>query len=191
MGLMDKAKSAAQAATEKAKTVQEHRREAAQEKAAAAASAPEPEDDEQPLTELKGSHMKTAEFRPNRVLLFSNRVEEHDPGFLKKRMQTIHFVQVAQVSVKRGVVWSEVKIESTGGHEIVAKGLSKDEADSAKKLLDQLIAESRTQTVTLNAPPPTAPDIPDQIKKLGELRDAGILSSDEFEAKKAELLSRM
>ena len=35
------------------------------------------------------------------------------------------------------------------------------------------------------------PDIADQIRKLADLRDAGILSSAEFEAKKTDLLSRM
>jgi hypothetical protein len=34
-------------------------------------------------------------------------------------------------------------------------------------------------------------DVPEQIKKLADLRDQGILSSDEFEAKKTELLSRL
>jgi hypothetical protein len=34
-------------------------------------------------------------------------------------------------------------------------------------------------------------DIPDQIRKLDELRKAGIVSNEEFEAKKKELLSRM
>lgn len=33
--------------------------------------------------------------------------------------------------------------------------------------------------------------IPDQIKKLAELRDAGVLTSEEFECKKTELLKRM
>ena len=33
-------------------------------------------------------------------------------------------------------------------------------------------------------------DIPDQIRKLTKLRDAGILSSEELEAKKRELLDR-
>jgi hypothetical protein len=33
--------------------------------------------------------------------------------------------------------------------------------------------------------------IPEQIKKIAELRDMGILSPEEFEAKKKELLSRM
>jgi hypothetical protein len=41
------------------------------------------------------------------------------------------------------------------------------------------------------APPALAPSIPEQIKKIAELRDMGILSNEEFEAKKNELLSRM
>lgn len=35
------------------------------------------------------------------------------------------------------------------------------------------------------------PDAIDQLKKLGELRDAGILTPAEFEAKKVDLLARM
>ena len=35
------------------------------------------------------------------------------------------------------------------------------------------------------------PDIIDSIRRLGELRDAGIVTSEEFEAKKAELLRRL
>ncbi len=43
------------------------------------------------------------------------------------------------------------------------------------------------------APAPAAPpaNIPEQLKKIAELRDMGILSTEEFEAKKKELLSRM
>ena len=36
-----------------------------------------------------------------------------------------------------------------------------------------------------------APDLADQIKKLAELPDMGVLSEDEFATKKAELLARM
>ena len=38
---------------------------------------------------------------------------------------------------------------------------------------------------------PAEPDLTDQIRKLGELRDAGILTEEEFQAKKAQLLDRM
>jgi hypothetical protein len=41
------------------------------------------------------------------------------------------------------------------------------------------------------APTVSAESITDQIKKLGELRDAGFLTNDEFNAKKAELLARL
>ena len=37
----------------------------------------------------------------------------------------------------------------------------------------------------------STPDITEQIKKLAELRDQGIVTLQEFETKKAELLSRM
>lgn len=47
------------------------------------------------------------------------------------------------------------------------------------------------QQAQVAPPPPAAPTIPDQIRALGELRDQGLLTSDEFEEKKRELLSRM
>ena len=43
------------------------------------------------------------------------------------------------------------------------------------------------QTITAQS----ASDIPSQIRKLSELHDAGILSDEEFKAKKQELLARM
>jgi hypothetical protein len=45
--------------------------------------------------------------------------------------------------------------------------------------------------VEVSAAAQAQPDIADQIRKLAELRDAGILTSEEFEAKKADLLERL
>jgi hypothetical protein len=52
---------------------------------------------------------------------------------------------------------------------------------------------SGSQTVTAAAPTTeaTAESDVEQLKKLAELRDAGILTSEEFDAKKAEILARM
>lgn len=41
------------------------------------------------------------------------------------------------------------------------------------------------------APPAAAPDVMAQIRSLGELRDAGVLTEQEFADKKAELLGRI
>jgi hypothetical protein len=48
----------------------------------------------------------------------------------------------------------------------------------------------RTERTSIPAIPPVE-SIPDQIKKLAELRDAGILTEQEFATKKTELLKRM
>ncbi len=42
-----------------------------------------------------------------------------------------------------------------------------------------------------SAPAPAQPDLMDQLRKLGELRAAGVLTEEEFAAKKADLLSRL
>ena len=46
-------------------------------------------------------------------------------------------------------------------------------------------------TATSPIPSPAAADIPEQIKKLSELRDQGILTEEEFQKKKQELLDRL
>lgn len=51
-----------------------------------------------------------------------------------------------------------------------------------------------TVTYQLRQAEPTAPAAPDpieQLRRLAELRDAGVVTPAEFEAKKAEMLSRM
>jgi hypothetical protein len=54
-------------------------------------------------------------------------------------------------------------------------------------LLREMIARAQASPATQGQ----RPDALDQLKKLGELRDAGILTTAEFDAKKAEILSRM
>lgn len=53
--------------------------------------------------------------------------------------------------------------------------------------VEQAIAAQRRPA----AAPAAAPDLVAQIKGLADLRDAGVLSEDEFQTKKADLLSRM
>jgi hypothetical protein len=50
---------------------------------------------------------------------------------------------------------------------------------------------SRAISQPATSAPTNTPNIPDQIKQLAGLRDAGILSEEEFARKKAELLSRL
>ena len=85
--------------------------------------------------------------------------------------------------------------------------VSKDEANQLKDTLTRLMLgthPSQAARAAQPAPPPPPPPVPpssgagagtddivDQIRKLADLRDAGILSAEEFEDKKRELLSRI
>jgi len=54
------------------------------------------------------------------------------------------------------------------------------------------VVKSRMGGTGASVPPaPGQPDLLEAIRKLGELRDAGLLTEDEFQAKKAQLLARL
>jgi hypothetical protein len=57
--------------------------------------------------------------------------------------------------------------------------------------LIRTMASDAARPAQVVAPQPVPADPLEQLRRLGELRDSGILTPEEFEAKKAELLSRM
>lgn len=64
-------------------------------------------------------------------------------------------------------------------------------AEQAISLVSSL---RKDRTAAPPPPPPVSaekPDVLEQLSKLAALRDAGVVTEDEFAAKKAELLSRM
>jgi hypothetical protein len=72
--------------------------------------------------------------------------------------------------------------------------LRKAEVDTLADMLRARIGAQAQAAVLQQQPqgqqtPP--PDVMQQLAQLGQLRDAGVLTLDEFEAKKAELLSRL
>lgn len=63
-----------------------------------------------------------------------------------------------------------------------------------RRAMAELVSAVKSRMGRGGAPPPPAagsPDLLDGIRKLGELRDAGLLTEEEFQAQKAELLSRI
>lgn len=53
------------------------------------------------------------------------------------------------------------------------------------------VEKARQDQRTPQAAAPAPVDLADQLKKLGALRDAGVLSEEEFAAKKADILARI
>lgn len=101
---------------------------------------------------------------------------------------TIPLSNIATIQVKK--LTQKLIITTNDGqrHGLPIGGLTK----GAQKARDAI---QKAQMAALAAPAgPAAPagqDIPTQIQKLAELRDKGILTADEFEEKKRELLAKM
>ncbi len=145
-----------------------------------------------PLYEFQASRFKGGRlFTPNVIRVWPDRVEEYEFHALrKKETRTISYQQVSEVSLARGLVWSDISIESTGGKSFALQGVPKSDAERVKSLLDAAVAAAEGgSTGSPTASGSTAvPDVADQLRKLAELRDDGILTDEEFAAQKAKLL---
>ncbi len=147
-----------------------------------------------PLYEFTASKFKTGRwFSPNVIRVWSDRVEEYEHHAVRKKgTQAINFHQVAQVKVGRGLRWTDISVESTGGHTIVMKGVPKNDAEKVKGIIDSAVHSARTGALqpAVSRPGAAVPQVSvaDEIAKLVALRDAGALTDEEFAAHKASLL---
>ncbi|MET8040898.1 PH domain-containing protein [Micromonospora sp. NPDC005215] len=133
-------------------------------------------------------------------------------GVLSTNAQQVPIAHVADVDLRqsmtqkaRGLGSVVVKVQRASGVELVvlddlpdprrAVAVINQTAQAAR-----LVEQQRVNTHHYSGPPPTAPapaaaasvvDPIAQLRQLGELRDAGILTEDEFATKKAEILARL
>ena len=63
--------------------------------------------------------------------------------------------------------------------------------DEIARQIRALLAKRDKPTAAAAPAASQPPDALDQLKRLAELRDSGILNEDEFNAKKAELLQKL
>ncbi|WIB64609.1 DUF2510 domain-containing protein [Curtobacterium sp. MCBD17_040] len=98
---------------------------------------------------------------------------------------------------KDGLLYHRVEVGTAGGT-VSFRVKREDAAQFREAILQQLRARAAAPTIVeLAAPVGAAPSLPaqpdhmQQLQQLGALRDAGVLSEEEFAAKKTEILARM
>lgn len=101
----------------------------------------------------------------------------------------IPIAMITSVTSKKGMGTNTVVSVNTAAGAVDFR-VSHKEAATARDTLNRLIVESKQPTAAAPAAP-TSPDLGAQLTQLGALRDQGILTDDEFAAKKAELLARI
>jgi Short C-terminal domain len=112
-------------------------------------------------------------------------IRKRVPWNLKRIKMTLPFDRIAQVNIIRGLLTAELEIVNKGGADnLVIEGLNKNDAERAKKLIEERI---RLDHASIGAVANT-PTMAEEIQKLSELKNTGLLTEAEFEAGKKKLL---
>jgi hypothetical protein len=132
------------------------------------------------------------------VTLYPDRIERTKPtskfsltGMLTGGPEDVEVIptkSISSVQARRGSWYHDVTIYASGNTIILS--LDAAEAEKLRGLVMEQVLRGSS-----HAPAPAAPAagdaLIDQIRKLGELRDAGLITNEEFEAKKLEMLGRI
>lgn len=115
---------------------------------------------------------------------------------LRTDVEDCLYKDIANVKLDKGMLRSSISISMRFMSEPVSiESISKGDGDSVLKLIQAGIAGRLEEGKPAHLPDAevssSQTDITEQIRKLGELRDSGILTEEEFQAKKKELLSKM
>ncbi|WP_239498570.1 SHOCT domain-containing protein [Microbacterium sp. PM5] len=116
----------------------------------------------------------------------------------KQSTEVIPVKSIMSVTTKRGLgLQTKVHVITSGN--TIEMRIAHKEAEQVREVLMQLASgthPSQTYSVAVESPAaaptptPAVPDLAAQLQQLASLRDAGILTEDEFAAKKADILSR-
>lgn len=79
--------------------------------------------------------------RPVHVSVYEGSIEFTRTDPLQRETQRMSYVQIAQVAVRRGLIFSTLIIESRGGDSILAEGLPKGEVDKAVRIIEERMSK--------------------------------------------------
>lgn len=139
--------------------------------------------------DTKPNPTKLTNKRPGIFIITTKRVLHVSKVLFDETIENIPISEVSSYEIARnGLTASVMKIYSN--HNILEVDLSykKEIVAGARSAMDKAI-EYRDKALGEMQSPKS--DIPAEIKQLAELKDQGILTEEEFEEKKKELLSRM
>lgn len=126
--------------------------------------------------------------RQGMLVLTTERLFFFDKSALSERVEEFEFAAIGSLGLSKKPGGEVIDISISGRSAKI-----KQVAHGRAETFVQAFRHVRDERDRPTAPPspPTAPNLAEQIKKLAELRDAGVLTEDEFAAKKADLLARM
>ncbi|WP_164873432.1 PH domain-containing protein [Rhodococcus xishaensis] len=126
------------------------------------------------------------------LVLTTQRLFFFDKSLLGAQVEEFEFSAIGSLGHSQKMTGETISISISGrSAEIkqVAHGRAETFIQAFRRVKADASAASAPAPTVIQAAP--APDLAEQIKKLAELRELGVLSDEEFESKKSELLARM
>lgn len=121
---------------------------------------------------------------PTRLLIFEDHLEVRGFELLREKVQSKGYDRVDRVVVS-GEGWlANLVISEKGGRPILIRGVDRGDAERAEALIGERV--TRATGSPTQATPTTGEE--GLIRNLTELRDAGVLSEEEFEAKRRAVM---
>ncbi|MEX1997644.1 MAG: PH domain-containing protein, partial [Candidatus Andersenbacteria bacterium] len=112
-----------------------------------------------------------------RVVFFSKKMIGYD-------MEEFPFSNISSIESSKGIMGHSISFHASG-NKVKMKWINDGDIQKFIQHVRAHIGKKGGSSA------PAAPDIAEQIKKLSELKDKGILSEAEFTTKKTELLAKM
>ena len=122
------------------------------------------------------------------VVMTDRRLMFVQDGIMSKTTEDFPYSKISSVSWNSGLALGTIVVFASGNKAEI-KNVAKGDGKAIVDALRERLADTPAGAPVAAAP--AAPDVMAQLKQLGELKDAGILSTEEFDAKKTELLSRL
>ena len=123
------------------------------------------------------------------LLITSKRVMFYAKKIFGRFSQLVFpYDQISSVRCHKGMIGDELHLQVASG-DVVIHAIPKGDGDIAAQNIRDLVATMKAQPALAVAAPQI--DIADQIEKLGKLKEKGLITEEEFERKKNELLKRL
>lgn len=125
-----------------------------------------------------------------RAALTDDRVAVKIPQLTGNDERSVPYESITSVDLDTGLVNKRLSLQTPGQtYHIEAHEPGKEEVRNAVKFIRDKITESNEETVVVEDS--SEPDPTEQLKNLKELHEEGVLTDEEFEEKKSDLLDKI
>jgi len=124
------------------------------------------------------------------VMLATNqKVIFYTKMLLNEKFEVLPYAKISSIELQTSMIGFAKATLYTFNNDISMKNIR--DGEKFVQVVREGIEKKEISAAPAAAATPAAPDIPDQIRKLAELKEAGILTEEEFAAKKQMLLAKM